>query len=293
MTKAEPGTGLSSTGRIAVLAGGGSLPVAVLATLAAQNHNPLAVVIEGEADEAARIDGVETVGFRLEDAGKLVELLKSRGVDRLVLAGSVARRPRLGAFRWNLGLLKMIPRLLVALRSGDDVLLRSVIAHMSANGIETLAVHAVVPDLLMPAGPLGALAPTERDWKDIQPAIEAARAIGALDIGQAAVAVGRRVIALEGIEGTDGLLARTRDLRRHGRIRDIPGGVLVKCVKPGQDERADLPAIGPRTVEDAHAAGLRGVVVEAGRSLVLDHAATASRADELGLFVYGAGADGR
>ena len=64
-------------------------------------------------------------------------------------------------------------------------------------------------------------------------------------------------------------------------------GVLVKCAKPGQELRADLPSIGPQTVDAAHAAGLAGIGVEAGRSLVLDSAELVARADALGLFVVG------
>jgi DUF1009 family protein len=92
---------------------------------------------------------------------------------------------------------------------------------------------------------------------------------------------------LEGIEGTDGLLQRTVGLRSNGRIAGRSGGVLVKCSKPTQELRADLPTIGVGTVELAHAAGLAGIGIEADRSIVLDTGAVAARADELGLFVVG------
>ena len=104
---------------------------------------------------------------------------------------------------------------------------------------------------------------------------------------QAAVAVGGRAIALEGIEGTDGLLERVKALRGHGRIAGKKRGVLVKCAKPGQELRADLPTIGLATVEAAHEAGLAGIGIEAGRSFILDHDTTIARADALGLFILG------
>ncbi len=130
-------------------------------------------------------------------------------------------------------------------------------------------------------------APSRRDMPDLKAALEAARAIGALDIGQGAVSIGGRVVAVEGIEGTDGLLARVKDLRGHGRIAGKKRGVLVKCAKPGQELRADLPTIGPATVLAAHAAGLAGIGVEAGHSLILDFGDMVERADALGLFVVG------
>ena len=59
----------------------------------------------------------------------------------------------------------------------------------------------------------------------------------------------------------------------------------MKCAKPGQEERADLPAIGLRTVENAHAAGLSGIAVEAGRSLILGYGDVLAASDRLGIFV--------
>ncbi|TJV28418.1 MAG: LpxI family protein, partial [Mesorhizobium sp.] len=73
----------------------------------------------------------------------------------------------------------------------------------------------------------------------------------------------------------------------HGRLAGRTRGVLVKCAKPGQELRADLPSIGPQTVEAAHAAGLAGIAVEAGRSLILEGPTVVARANALGLFVVG------
>lgn len=129
--------------------------------------------------------------------------------------------------------------------------------------------------------------PQKSDWRDLEAAAQAARAIGMLDIGQGAVAIGGRAIALEGIEGTDGLLERVKAMRGHGRIAGKKRGVLVKCAKPGQELRMDLPAIGPATVIAAHEAGLAGIGVEADRSLILDAKNVFGEANRRGLFVVG------
>ena len=278
---------LAGEGRIGLIAGGGALPVAVAATLVAQGADPFVVVIEGEGDAGETFAGAEHAVMAVEEFGLLVPRLKKAGVRRLVMAGSVRRRPRLRAIRWAVSTLKLIPKVAAAMTRGDDGLLRSVVEIMEQNGIAVLGAHEIVPDLLAPRGVLTRAQPTKPDWRDIRAASEAAIAIGLLDIGQAAVAVGGRAIALEGIEGTDGLLERTVGLRSHGRIAGKHRGVLVKRCKPQQELRADLPAIGPDTIAQAHAAGLAGVAVEAGRSFILDHEATVARADELGLFVVG------
>ncbi len=106
-------------------------------------------------------------------------------------------------------------------------------------------------------------------------------------MGQGAVAVGGRVVALEGAEGTDAMLERVATLKSEGRVSARRRGVLVKLCKPEQDLRADLPSIGPSTVAGAVAAGLAGIAVEAGRALVLERSEVIEAANRAGLFVIG------
>jgi len=116
--------------------------------------------------------------------------------------------------------------------------------------------------------------------------MQAARAIGALDAGQAAVVVGGRVIALEGAEGTDTMLLRVAEVRAAGRARwDGRAGVLAKRPKPQQDLRVDMPTIGPNTVRAAADAGLAGIAVAAGKVMIPDRPETVRAADATGLFL--------
>lgn len=278
---------LSDGGRIAIIAGGGRLPRELADVLAAAGHPPFLVIAEGEANVDARLTAFDHAILGLERYGELVPLLRARGATHLVLAGTIARRPALRSIRWTWGLLKLLPRVVAALGGGDDVILRAIIRHLESEGFTVIGAHEILPDLLSASGPISRAVPDASDERDIAAAFQAARAIGRLDIGQAAVAIGGRVVALEGIEGTDGLLERVALLRSHGRIKGSRGGVLVKCAKPGQEVRADLPTIGPSTVEAARAAGLSGIAVEAGRSIILQQALVAERADRLGLFVTG------
>lgn len=278
--------------RLGIVAGGGRLPEAVAGALESEGQRPFVIILEGEADAAGPLSGHDHAVLSLEHFSSLVPLLKRNGVTHLVLAGEVKRRPRLSKMRMNLSILAALPRLALELSLGDDGLLRAVLRYIERRGIKVVGAHEIVPDLVAAEGCYTKAVPQKSDWRDIAKAREAAEAIGALDIGQGAVAVGGRVIALEGIEGTDGLLARARELRGHGRLAGKRRGVLVKCAKPGQEARADLPSIGPNTVEMAHAAGLAGIAVEAGHSLVLDGPAMIGRADALGLFVLGLPAKG-
>lgn len=290
MTKIEAagkGLDLAPDAKVGIIAGGGSLPVEIARALARQGKLPFIVMAAGEVDRIADFEPYEQATLRLEDVGSLLPILKQHHVTHLVTAGHITRRPRLSAMRLNLGLLAWLPSLFVGVTRGDDTVLKLFVRRIERSGIKVVGAHEIVPELVAAEGLLTKAAPRKADWRDIEAAHAAAKAIGALDIGQAAVAVGGRAIALEGVEGTDGLLERTRELRGHGRLAGRKRGVLVKCAKPGQELRADLPSIGPLTVEAAHAAGLAGIAVEAGRSLVLEGPATIGRANALGLFVIG------
>ena len=99
----------------------------------------------------------------------------------------------------------------------------------------------------MPEGCISRATPDPARHRRHRKGREVLRALGPFDIGQAVVVIDGHVVAVEDIEGTDGLLARVARLRREGRIRAKTGrGVLVKAPKSGQDLRFDLPTVGPK-----------------------------------------------
>ncbi len=271
-------------GRTAIVAGNGLLPVAVAESLRKQGGNPLIVAIKGEA-EPALYEG-EHAEISIVELGGLVKILKAEGISNVVLAGGIRHRPEFrAALRPGNGNLVALYRFLRAFRLGDDGLLRAVIATIESYGFRVLGAHEIVPDILAPSpGTLTRKRADKESVADMLAARDAAITIGALDIGQAAIAVGRRVVALEGVEGTDAMLQRVAELRLAKRI-NRKGGVLVKCAKPQQEVRADLPAIGVSTVENALRAGLRGIAIEAGRTLILGYEETVAAANAAGLFI--------
>jgi DUF1009 family protein len=173
------------------------------------------------------------------------------------------------------------------LSAGDDKVLQMVIGLLESKGRRVIGAHEIAPDLLAMTGPIGSYSPSDDDIRDIAQAAKAADALGRLDVGQGAVSIGGRIVALEGVEGTDQMIERVAALRAEGRISNRRRGVLVKLCKPQQDVRADLPSIGVSTVLNARKAGLAGIAVEAGRALILDREAVVAAANEAGLFVCG------
>jgi len=273
-------------GRLAILAGKGRFPVLVAEAARDLGHDPYIFAIKGEADQDW--SGFEHCEISIADLAAFAKTVRRNAIGSVVLAGGIGRRPDLGDIRptWR-SLRGFLTALRVVVSGGDDKLLRFAISVLENEGVKVVAAQQVAPGLLGRAGPIGRVSPGKADLLDITVASRAALALGGLDVGQGAVSVGGRVIALEGLEGTDLMLTRVAELRAARRLPAGHGGVLVKLCKPGQDERADLPSIGPGTVINAHAAGLAGIAIEAGRSLMLDRDGVIAEADRLGLFVTG------
>ncbi|GEO84954.1 MULTISPECIES: LpxI family protein [Alphaproteobacteria] len=273
-------------GRLAIVAGGGFLPLYVAEAARLAGENPFILRLRDEADQ--QWQGFDTAVIGVGDMAGLSALLKTQGIDRVVLSGGVKRRPAFGEMRVNLkSLLKLPMAVKTLLAGGDDVVLKMVIGLIEAQGCRVIGAHEIAPDLLAETGAIGAIQPTADDWRDIERGAEAAEALGRLDVGQGAVSVGGRIVALEGVEGTDSMLERVAHLRAEKRISQRRKGVLVKLCKPQQDLRADLPSIGRSTIDNARKAGLAGVAVEAGRALVIEREAVIKAANDAGLFVIG------
>ena len=242
--------------------------------------------LKGFADSAlAGYDGVD-VGIAHLGAG--MRALREAGCESVCFAGVVAR-PDFRDLKPDMRGLAALPAAIAAARRGDDGLLAFLVGEFEREGFKVEGAHEVMAGLTLSFGALGRHEPAPEHQGDIARALEVARAIGALDIGQGAVCCEGLILALEAQEGTDAMLARVALLPEairgtHARRR----GVLAKASKPGQEARIDLPTIGSETVRGAARAGLAGIAGEVGLILVLDREDVISLADELGLFVVGA-----
>ncbi|KQV81368.1 LpxI family protein [Rhizobium sp. Root1220] len=278
--------GDAAKGRLAIIAGSGFLPSHVAEAAREAGENPFVIALKDEADRSW--EGFDHAVIGVGDLAALSRVLERNGIDRVVMSGGVRRRPEWREVRPTLRTLMKLPATVrTLLAGGDDAVLRMVISLIEQDGRRVVGAQEIAPDLLASVGPLGVVGLTADDHKDVARAADAADALGRLDVGQGAVSVGGRIVALEGVEGTDSMLERVAHLRAGGRISTRRRGVLVKLCKPQQDIRADLPSIGVSTVTNAHAAGLAGVAVEAGRALILDRNAVIKAADEAGIFVCG------
>jgi hypothetical protein len=272
--------------RIAIVAGGGELPRRLAATLEAGGHSVFILALAGMADPSL-LETFEGEERAIGEISGHIRLLRSKGCEELVFAGKV-QRPDLRRLRLDLGGAGVIAGVIAAAAKGDDALMRAAIRPFEEAGFRIRAPEDILGALLAQPGVMGAVSPGQSDLEDIRVAARAAAAIGALDIGQGAVACRGVVLALEAAEGTDRMLERCGQLPAALRgDASARAGVLVKRPKSIQDRRIDLPAIGPATLEAAAAAGLAGIAVEAGGCLVVDRDRLIREADGHGLFLYG------
>jgi hypothetical protein len=220
-------------------------------------------------------------------AGRFFRLAKAENCREVLFIGTVLRPP-LKELRLDWHTIRLLPRVIRFFRGGDDKLLSGVAGVAESGGLRVVGVKDVAPELFVPEGVLGHHRPSDRDRIDIDRALRLIDALGPFDVGQAVVVANGHVIAVEAAEGTDHMLARIFELRRLGRVTSLPGvGVLVKAPKPGQDRRFDLPSIGPRTIELVARAGLAGLAVAAGSTMVAEPEQAVAAADKEKIFVVG------
>jgi DUF1009 family protein len=271
---------------LAIICGGGSLPFAVADAVIARGRKTILFAIRGAADPY-RAANYAHHWVSIGQAGKLFARMREERCRDVVFIGSVIRPP-IWKIRIGWETLLMLPTILSSFSGGDNHLLSTLERVVERAGFRVVAAHDVAPDIVVAEGAMTRRIPQAADHADIARGLTLLRAIGSLDVGQAVVVVNQHVLAVEGIEGTDEMLARIADLRRRGRVNTRSGvGVLVKAPKPDQDHRFDLPTIGPNTVEAVREAGLGGIAVAAGETLIAEPQLVVAAADRAGLFVAG------
>lgn len=260
----------------AVIAGKGNLPKLVIAEL----DNPKIICFEGEYEDDLQPHLVTRFGR----IGQVMDFLREHEVKKVIFAGSM-HRPDLKSLVPDAEGAKLMAKFMAnsffGKALGDDKLLSTITSYLHDKGFTVVGADEILGNLKTPKGTLTKISPSEEQMKDIRTGFAALKKLGELDIGQAAVVENRIVIAVEAVEGTEKMIERA------GSLKKSYGGVLVKCKKPDQDKKVDLPAIGVDTIRQVTAAGISGIAIEAGSSLLIDKEALIAKADEAGVFVIG------
>jgi UDP-2,3-diacylglucosamine hydrolase len=265
--------------KLTLIAGSGSLANRVAEAVQRRGDQLQIVDVVGRDD----LRGDVVIRIPLSQAAAIERAVGAFGTTDLVLAGGVplTDQDRI-AIAGALGLAGKLARSM-----GDRALAIALLAHFALKRVRVVGADRIVADLLAPEGHIAGPAVTDAVLRDARKAIDAAREIGRLDLGQAIVMSGGRPVAAEDAGGTDELLSRVVALRQRGIVGTGFPLILAKARKPGQPRFADLPTIGPQTIERAAAAQISTVVVEAGESLLLEREALRRVADQHAVSVVG------
>jgi len=217
--------------------------------------------------------------FKVGELKRLFEYFRESAVDQVIMAGQVDQD---NLFNPAVKLDEEFQALSDALRDRKaDTIFSAVADRLQAEGMSLLDSTFLLKKYLAPRGTLTKRGPSEGELKDIEFGLTIAKLVGGIDIGQTVVVKDKAIVAIEAMEGTDLAIARGGRIAREG-------AVVVKTSKPAQDERFDVPVIGPKTVQTMASVKAACLAIEAGKTLIIDRERTVALANKNGICLLAA-----
>lgn len=261
--------------KIGLIAGNGQFPLFFSRAAKAKGLRVYAAAYRQETDPALA-EGVEAIEWvYLGQVKKLIRFFKKHGVGEIAMLGGITKTRMFTDVRPDLKALSLAVKIK---STHDDGILRAFAELLEEEGIMVRASTFLLPELLAEGGCWTRKQPSADEMQDIEIGWHLAKEIGRLDIGQCVVVGGGSVLAVEAIDGTDATI------ERGGRLGN-GNAVLVKVLKPNQDLRFDIPAIGAETIRTMKAAGVNALALEAGQAVVFDRDEMIGLADRAGIAI--------
>jgi hypothetical protein len=285
MTESErsspPGHGAVHLG---LIAGQGRFPFIVAEGAKRAGCHLTIIALHDLADAGLREYADRFYWSGIARVGRWIRLLKRNRADQVILAGAVRKTTMYHPWR----LIRLLPDL-TSLRiwfrqipdKRNDTVLGAVADEFAKHDIVMQDCTTYSKEHLATEGVLTKLQPTPAQLADAEFGWQIAKEMGRLDIGQSVAVKEREVIAVEAIEGTDRMIERAGELCRRG------GWILVKVAKPDQDMRFDVPTVGPETIDKLAIHGARMLVVEAGKTVIVERDRVVKLASRAGIVVIG------
>jgi DUF1009 family protein len=270
---------------LGLIAGEGIFPLLVARGARAAGRKVVAAAFGGSAWPELRgeVDVFKWVGVMR--VGQWIRVLRSQGCTEAILVGRVAKEKIYNRWRW----FQYIPDFTTlgiwykTLRwdKRDHSVLGAVDRELASEGIHLIDQTKYCADHLATAGVLTRTAPTEKQWIDIRLGWEICQTISRLDIGQSIAVVDRNVVAVEAVEGTNAMIDRA------GQLCKVGGWTLIKVSNFRQDMRLDVPTVGTTTIEKLHANRAAALVLEPGKTIILEKAKVLELADRYRITIVG------
>ena len=262
---------------IGLIAGGKQFPVLVAKGVKARGHRLVVAGFTGHTNMDVIPLADKWKELKLGKLNKLIDYLKSNGVERIIMAGTIEKPKVMDVRHLDMRAIRLV---FSKKNKGDSALLGNLAGEFEKEGMPVVPAHEFLPELLTPEGVLTRRAPDDREWEDLAFAWKIGKELGRMDVGQCLVVREGIVAAVEALEGTDEAI-------RRGCSYGGKGCVVVKVFKPGQQKEVDLPSLGLdtlRTMADGKATCLG---VEAGKSLFFDREAALQFADVNNIAIVG------
>lgn len=244
----------------------------------ADGHELVTVAIREEAPPEIEQAVASCHWISLGDLSKLIKIFREAGVSEAVMAGRVQHKQIFSSIRPDWRLLKVLN---AVRRKNTDSLIGAVAEVLEDEGIKLLDSTLFLKPYLAQVGPMTRRKPDSREMKDIAYGREIAATLAGFDLGQSVVVCEQACVAVEAMEGTDAIIERAAALARGRKL------TVVKCAKPNQDMRFDVPVIGPTTIGKMQRAKATALAIEAGKTLLLDRHELLEAASEAKIAIWG------
>ncbi|MEZ5691853.1 MAG: UDP-2,3-diacylglucosamine diphosphatase LpxI [Rickettsiales bacterium] len=271
---------------LGIIAGKGNLPKQLIEHCRKTGRNFFVITFAEDFDNEEMTEIPHAV-IKIGEVGKALELLREAKATEIVMVGGL-KRPTLSSLIPDDGGKKLLKKLGQNFFKGDDTILKTIINFLEEENFKVIGIDSILPDIIAIEGVIGKISPNKKELDDIKIGMKAAKELGAKDIGQAVIIKNGKIVAEETEAGTDAMISHyTENNTNNKNNRGKKSGLLIKAKKPEQEQKADLPSIGINTVEKAHSAGLSGIAVEAGYSIIIDRKEAIKKANDYGIFIIG------
>jgi hypothetical protein len=271
---------------VGLIAGEGRLPFIIAAGARNAGLKLVCVGLAGSVEEAIAKEADVFYTVPLARPGTWISKLRKHGITNAVMAGRVAKGKIFTPWR----ILRYLPdwravRIwywrLRKKNKQNETLLSALADELASGGIILEDSTKYCKEHLATQGPMNRHRPAASIESDIDFGWPIVRKMAEMDIGQAIAVREREVIAVEAIEGTAEMIERA------GRLCRMGGWTLLKAAKHNQDMRFDVPCVGTDTIRSLAAGGARCLVVETGKTIIIDKPQTLALADQMGICVIG------
>ena len=209
---------------------------------------------------------------------RIIKILKDNKCRKVLFAGKV-KKPNFSKLRLDFKGIYYMPRIIRGAKLGDVAILKEIIKILKKERISTISSLTFNPELTLKKGNYSSTKPNREDKIDIKKAITTLNRLGKYNFSQGAVVRNRKVVAIEGKDGTQKMLKRCKSKKFRNK------GVLVKFPKKKQDLRIDLPTVGLKTLTQCKSAGLKGIVLKSRRNVFLEQKKCISFANKNKMFI--------